>query len=100
MDQVSPNGLQTFRFSTASYRQRDRVAAWREVFGRTLLHIDIEPRSAEGFQANALVSCGSGLGILQASTSAAYFRRRFGCTPSDVRNMTRPPGSAEVWSPE
>src|SRR4051812_10594211 len=72
MDQASPNGLQNFRFSTASYQPRDRVAAWREVFGRTILHIDISPQSAQGFQANALVSCCSNFGVLHASTSAAH----------------------------
>jgi AraC-like DNA-binding protein len=72
MDEASPSGLQAFRFSTASYRPHERVAAWREVFGRTLLHIDIDPVSREGFEANALVACGPNFGLLHASTSAAF----------------------------
>src|SRR3954447_25527808 len=72
MDQASPSGLQAFRFSTASYRPHERVAAWREVFGRTLLQIDIDPVSEEGFQASAQVSCAPNFALLQASTSAVY----------------------------
>jgi AraC-like DNA-binding protein len=58
------------RFSTTSYRPHERVAAWREAFGRTLLHIDIAPRSTEGFQASALIARSSTFGLVDASASA------------------------------
>jgi AraC-like DNA-binding protein len=70
MDQFSPSGLQVSRFSTAPFRPHERVAAWREVFGRTVLNIDIAPRSSEAFHASAVISCAPNFGLLQASTSA------------------------------
>ena len=69
--ETSPCGLQVSRFSTASFRPHERVDAWREVFGRALLRIDIAPQSAENFHANAVVSSSSSFGLLHASTSAA-----------------------------
>jgi AraC-like DNA-binding protein len=71
MDQLSPSGLQVSRFSTTSFRPHERVAAWREVFGRTVLNIDIAPRSSDAFRASAVISCTPNFGLLQASTSAA-----------------------------
>src|SRR5262245_37465494 len=70
MDDAPARGLEIFRFSTTQYRAHERVAAWREVFGRTLLHIDIAPRSTEGFQADALIARSSSFGLLHASASA------------------------------
>jgi AraC-like DNA-binding protein len=70
MHETSPGGLQVSRFSTASYRPHERVAAWREVYGRALLHIDIAPHTTERFRANAVISLAPGFGLLHASTSA------------------------------
>jgi AraC-like DNA-binding protein len=71
MNENSPSGVLVSRFSTSSYRAHERIAAWREVFGRTVLSIDITPRSTEGFHASALASRCSNFGLLHASTSAA-----------------------------
>jgi len=32
-----------FRFCTDAFPERERLAAWREVFGRTVCHLDIDP---------------------------------------------------------
>lgn len=56
-------------FSTAAYREHEAKAAWREVFGRTLLHIDVTPL-AERFQAHAKVMSWLGFGMIDASVSA------------------------------
>ena len=32
-----------FHFSTEMFPARQRVAAWREIFGRTVVNLDIEP---------------------------------------------------------
>jgi AraC-like DNA-binding protein len=72
MSEVRPNGLQVFRFSTTSYRPHERIAAWREMFGRVLLNIDIAPQSREGFQANATAFRSPSFGLIDVSTSAAY----------------------------
>src|SRR6266508_6401762 len=42
-----------FRFSTDAFLQRERVAAWREIFGRTVVNLDIEPLNPDGFHAEA-----------------------------------------------
>ena len=40
---MTPDGLSTVRFSTADLPEKDRVAVWREQYGRTALKLDIEP---------------------------------------------------------
>jgi hypothetical protein len=45
MEEASASGLQTLRSSTTPCRPRGRVAAWREVFGRTPLQIDLSHAS-------------------------------------------------------
>ncbi len=72
MDEARASGLQVFRFSTASYRPHERIAAWREAFGRVLLNIDITPRSGEGFQASATAFRSPTFGLIHVSTSAAH----------------------------
>ena len=52
--EASPEA-EVFRFSTDAFRDHERVAAWREVFGRTLLNIDIAPRSPDAFHASATI---------------------------------------------
>jgi AraC-like DNA-binding protein len=68
----SPGEPQAFHFSTDVYREHERVAAWREAFGRTLLNIDIAPRSADGFHASATLFRFADLGLIRASTSPVH----------------------------
>jgi AraC-like DNA-binding protein len=75
-------GAQVLQFATGAFREQERIAAWREVFGRTLLNIDIVPESKEGFQASAAIFCSPTLGLLRASTSPA----RQGNTRSLITN--------------
>jgi len=58
------------RFSTDAFPERDRVGAWREVFGRTVVKLDIEPLNRNGFHAEATVCQVPGLGVLRASSPA------------------------------
>jgi AraC-like DNA-binding protein len=71
-----------FRFSTDTFPERERMAAWREVFGRTVLHLDFVPRSGEAFQAKATILRAPRLRVLRASTSSA----RQGSSPSLLVN--------------
>jgi AraC-like DNA-binding protein len=57
------------RFSTEAFRERERVAAWREEFARTLLKLDIVPRIREGFRATATIFRSAQFGVLRATTS-------------------------------
>lgn len=60
---------QVLQFSTAAFRAPERVTAWREAFGRTLLNIDIAPRSPEDFRAEATLYLSPTLGLMRAATS-------------------------------
>jgi AraC-like DNA-binding protein len=68
-DGVASELRQVFQFSTDAFRKHERVSAWREAFGRTLLNIDIAPQSPEDFHANATLCRFSDLGLIHASTS-------------------------------
>jgi AraC-like DNA-binding protein len=71
-DEVTPGHPQVFQFSTDAFREHERVSAWREAFGRTLLNIDIAPQSSEAFHASATIFRFADLGLIRASTSAVY----------------------------
>jgi AraC-like DNA-binding protein len=59
-----------FRFSTDAFPERERLAAWREIFGRTVVNVDIEPLNPDGFRAEATVCRLPGLGVLFSSNGA------------------------------
>jgi AraC-like DNA-binding protein len=63
------------RFSTASLPTRERVPFWREVFGRKLIHVDIEPLANGPFEAAATLRALPGLRSLSCASSAARTRR-------------------------
>jgi len=61
-----------FRFSTGAFPERERVAAWREIFGRAVVNLDIEPLNPDGFHAEATICQLPGLGVLRASSAAVH----------------------------
>jgi AraC-like DNA-binding protein len=63
------------RFSSADYAPRERLKAWREVYGRTLQKLDIEPLSVEGFRCRATIRRMPGLVMMVGRRSAAIYRR-------------------------
>lgn len=69
MNAESAGDFQVSHFSTAAYRPHERITAWREVFGRTVVHIDIAPHSAESFGASATLTRSSTFGLIDATTS-------------------------------
>src|SRR4051794_20187873 len=69
---AAPHSPNTFRFSTEDYPERDRVAAWRDIFGRTVVNLDIEPLAAGRLHCDATVSVHPGLGLLVGNTSAVH----------------------------
>lgn len=71
MEQRSGDDSLVTTFSTAAFRENEATTAWREMFGRTLLRIDITPLS-DRFRAEARAQCWSGFGIIHASTTAAH----------------------------
>ena len=64
------NAVPVFHFSTDAFPERERLAAWREIFGRTVVNLDIEPLSPDGFHAHATVCQLPGLGVLYAASEA------------------------------
>ncbi len=64
------DAIPIFRFSTDAFPERERLAAWREIFGRTVVNLDIAPRSPDGFHADATVCQLPGLGVLYAASAA------------------------------
>ncbi len=64
-------GQRTLQFSTDDFREHERIDAWREVFGRTLLKLDIVPHNRESFRARASILRAPRYGVLRASTSHA-----------------------------
>ena len=64
------------RFSTADYAPRERFAAWREVYGRTLQRLDIEPLCVRQFHATATLLRMPGLALMAGRRSASVYHRR------------------------
>lgn len=62
------------RFSTDAFPERERIEAWREIFGRTVVNLDIEPLNPDGFRAEGAVCQLPGLGVLRASSAAVHLR--------------------------
>ena len=63
------------RFSTADYPPRERLAAWREVYGQTLQKMDIEPLAAEQPHAEATLLRVPGFAMMAGRRSAAIYGR-------------------------
>ena len=73
-----PSGETDFaplRFSTGALPVRDRVPFWCEMFGRQIVHVDIEPPPDDGFEAEAELRALPGLRTVSFVNSAARFLR-------------------------
>jgi AraC-like DNA-binding protein len=62
-------GVPTFHFSTSAFPKREQLSAWREIFGRTVCNLDIDPVTAHRFRSEASGWRLPGLGLLTGSTS-------------------------------
>jgi AraC-like DNA-binding protein len=71
------------RFSTADYAPRDRLAAWHDIFGKTLIKLDIEPVETEAFHADVRIRNLPGLRVMAGSRSAATYHRTPACINND-----------------
>ncbi len=63
----------TFRFSTADFPERERSSALRDIFGRTVVKLDIEPVRSEPLHSDATIYQHPGLGVLFGSCSPVRF---------------------------
>src|SRR5262249_6692908 len=64
------------RFSTADYAPRERFDAWREIYGRPLQKLDIEPLWVRQFHAEATMLKMPGLALMAGRRSASVYHRR------------------------
>jgi AraC-like DNA-binding protein len=62
-------GASTFRFSTNDLPRRDRTAAFRELYGRKVLRLEIEPLPDHPFHTNFAARMLPGLGIVCGRSS-------------------------------
>jgi AraC-like DNA-binding protein len=63
------------RFSTAALPAHERVPFWREVFGRKLVRVDVEPLANAPFEATATLRAWPGLRFMSCVSTAARTRR-------------------------
>lgn len=70
----SSAAVRVFQFSTKAFASRERLAAWREVFGRTVCSLDIEPFDPTSFFSDATVCQLPELGVLFATSGATNLR--------------------------
>src|SRR5712664_1266001 len=61
-----------FAFSTDAFAERERLTAWRDVFGRTVVNLDIAPLTDDPFYSHATVCQLPGLGVLFAASPAVH----------------------------
>jgi AraC-like DNA-binding protein len=66
----SAAAVPVFEFSTKAFAKREGLAAWREIFGRTVCGLDIDPVEPATFVSDATVCRLPGLGALFATSSA------------------------------
>jgi AraC-like DNA-binding protein len=86
----------TFRFSSEDFSQRERLTAWREIFGRTVCSLDIEPLAGDRFRSDATVHARPGLGVLAGSSSAVHLSHSKNLiVDDDLSFMT---GSMPKWT--
>jgi AraC-like DNA-binding protein len=68
-------GPQLSYFSTEHLPETDRVGIWREVYGRTILRLDIEPLSDRPLQADIRMCTLPGLGLVSGIIHGVRDRR-------------------------
>jgi AraC-like DNA-binding protein len=76
---ADPNNLVTMGFSTDDLPEANRVAMWREHYGRTAFGVDIEPRKDEPFHARRFSARVPGLQVMRGAMSPAIVTRTKDC---------------------
>jgi AraC-like DNA-binding protein len=75
---IPPAGFAPIRFSSEDIPARDRVAVWREVIGRKIVRIDIEPLRDRPFRVDANLRALPDLGMMSADMSEFRLERTRG----------------------
>lgn len=72
---MAENSAPALQFSTDAYGERDRMEAWRDLFGHTICGLDIEPLPGQPFQSNAVLRALPGLGVADGHSTGAHYWR-------------------------
>jgi AraC-like DNA-binding protein len=75
--------ISSSRFSTEDFAPGERVAVWRETYGRTVAKLDLEPLSEEPFKADAKLHAFNGLGLVTMATGKLKFAKPSSLIDSD-----------------
>jgi len=67
---ATPGAPPVLQFSTDAFSQRERITAWRELVGRSIVNVDIEPLEAGRLRAEATACLLPGLGLIFAYSDA------------------------------
>src|SRR6476659_2019093 len=72
---MNPDGFSTIRFSTADLPEKDRVAMWREHYGRMSMKLDIEPINDTPLECAILIRVLPGVQIMSTAMSPSRITR-------------------------
>jgi AraC-like DNA-binding protein len=72
---VDPVDFTPLRFSTGALPVQERLPFWREVFGRQMVRVDIEPQSEARFEATATLRAAPGLRSMSCTSSEGRLLR-------------------------
>jgi AraC-like DNA-binding protein len=67
MSSSTGSSVPTFQFSTKTFAQHEQLTALREIFGRTVCNLDIDPLEPAAFSSEASVYQFPGLGVMFAA---------------------------------
>jgi AraC-like DNA-binding protein len=83
---TNPEPFAPVTMSTDAFPENRRLALWREVFGRNVTNVDIEPIDDVPFHAAVTFQALPGVGIATGSGSAAHYNvtREFAAKADDV----------------
>lgn len=74
MATARPGEPPQYHFSASAFPARQRLTAWREIFGRTVVNLDLEPLEPATFFSEAAVCQLPGLGILHGETAGIHMK--------------------------
>ncbi|MCK9908656.1 AraC family transcriptional regulator [Microbacteriaceae bacterium K1510] len=69
---MSEDEMTTLRLTSATFSGRDRVEAFRETYGRTIMQLDIEPMADHPLELDFTIRGFSGFGIARGSLSPTH----------------------------
>lgn len=82
-EQVTASPSPSLQFTTQAFRPAERIAAWHEVYGRTIAKVDLDPPSRSDFMVAAALRDLPGLGIAAMTSTELSFHKTRGLIDND-----------------